>query len=85
MSIDQTVSDFDGVLFHISTPEAKSKIVVSIQIKCYGDLVKYGAEQVLQRGAFESRMSIAQSALQILRQAQLPRRLRQRAPMRAVR
>lgn len=49
MSIDQTVSDFDGVLFHISTPEAKTKILVSIQIKCYRDLVKYGAEQVLNR------------------------------------
>lgn len=49
MSIDQTVSDFDGVIFHISTPEAKTKILVSIQIKCYRDLVKYGAEQVLNR------------------------------------
>lgn len=49
MSIDQTVSDFDGVLFHISTPETKTKIQVSIQIRCFKDLVKYGAEQVLQR------------------------------------
>ncbi|KAF3769197.1 P34-Arc-domain-containing protein [Cryphonectria parasitica EP155] len=49
VSIDQTVSDFDGVIFHISTPEVKTKILVSIQIKCYRDLVKYGAEQVLNR------------------------------------
>ncbi|KAI2636912.1 P34-Arc-domain-containing protein [Hypomontagnella submonticulosa] len=48
-SIDQTVSDFDGVTFHISTPEAKTKILVSIQIRCFKDLVRYGAEQVLQR------------------------------------
>ncbi|EMR65111.1 hypothetical protein MGN70_014029 [Eutypa lata] len=48
-SIDQTVSDFDGVTFHISTPETKSKILVSIQIRCFKDLVRYGAEQVLQR------------------------------------
>ncbi|CAJ2513817.1 Uu.00g019360.m01.CDS01 [Anthostomella pinea] len=48
-SIDQTVSDFDGVTFHISTPETKSKILVSIQIRCYKELVQYGAEQVLQR------------------------------------
>jgi actin related protein 2/3 complex subunit 2 len=48
-SIDQTLSDFDGVLFHISTPEAKTKILLSIQIRCWKDLVKYGAEQVLQR------------------------------------
>lgn len=49
VNIDQTVSDFDGVIFHISTPEAKTKIQVSIQIKCWRDLVKYGAEQVLNR------------------------------------
>jgi actin related protein 2/3 complex subunit 2 len=49
VSIDQTVSDFDGVLFHISTPETKTKILVSLQIRCYQDLVKYGAVQVLQR------------------------------------
>jgi actin related protein 2/3 complex, subunit 2 len=49
VSIDQTVSDFDGVLFHISTPETKTKIVISIQIRCFKDLVRYGAEKVLQR------------------------------------
>ncbi|KAL2110623.1 hypothetical protein VUR80DRAFT_927 [Thermomyces stellatus] len=49
VTIDQTVSDFDGVLFHISTPETKTKIVLSIQIRCFKDLVRYGAEQVLQR------------------------------------
>ena len=43
------MSDFDGVTFHISTPETKTKILVSIQIRCYQDLVRYGAEQVLQR------------------------------------
>ncbi|KAI0841031.1 P34-Arc-domain-containing protein [Hypoxylon sp. FL0890] len=48
-SIDQTVSDFDGVTFHISTPEAKTKILLSIQIRCFRDLVKYGAQDVLQR------------------------------------
>lgn len=48
-SVDQTVSDFDGVTFHISNPESKSKILLSIQIRCFQDLVRYGAEQVLQR------------------------------------
>ena len=43
------MSDFDGVLFHISTPETKTKILLSLQIRCWQDLVKYGAEQVLQR------------------------------------
>ncbi|EPE06711.1 ARP2/3 complex 34 kda subunit [Ophiostoma piceae UAMH 11346] len=49
VSIDQTVSDFDGVLFHISTPETKTKIQVSILLRCFDDLVKYGAQDVLQR------------------------------------
>lgn len=49
VNIDQTVSDFDGVTFHISTPESKTKIVVSIQVKCYNELLKYGAQQVLER------------------------------------
>ncbi|KFY28897.1 hypothetical protein V493_02694 [Pseudogymnoascus sp. VKM F-4281 (FW-2241)] len=48
-SIDQTVSDFDGVTFHVSTPESKSKILISLQIKCYDELVKHGATQVLER------------------------------------
>lgn len=48
-SIDQTVSDFDGVTFHISTPETKTQVLLSIQIRCFPDLVKYGAEEVLQR------------------------------------
>merc|ERR1712000_355445 len=47
--IDQTVSDFDGVTFHISTPESKTQILLSIQIRCFRELVQYGAEQVLQR------------------------------------
>lgn len=49
VNIDQTVSDFDGVTFHISTPETKSKILVSIQVKCYPELVRYGAQAVLER------------------------------------
>ena len=48
-SIDQTVSDFDGVTFHISTPETKTQILLSIHIRCFKDLVQYGAEQVLRR------------------------------------
>ena len=48
-SIDQIVSDFDGVTFHISTPQSKSQIVISLSVKCYRELLAYGAEQVLQR------------------------------------
>ncbi|KAF2270700.1 P34-Arc-domain-containing protein [Lojkania enalia] len=48
-SIDQVVSDFDGVTFHISTPETKSKILISISVKCFPELVQYGAQAVLER------------------------------------
>ena len=48
-SIDQIVSDFDGVTFHISTPTSKSQILISLSIKCYKELLQYGAEAVLQR------------------------------------
>ena len=49
ISIDQVVSDFDGVTFHLSTPEAKSKILISISVKCFKELVQYGAQSVLER------------------------------------
>lgn len=42
------MSDFDGVTFHIHTPESKSKIVISTSIKCFAELVSYGAHDVLQ-------------------------------------
>jgi actin related protein 2/3 complex subunit 2 len=48
-SIDQLVSDFDGVAFHISTPESKSRILISISVKCFQELVRYGAQSVLER------------------------------------
>jgi len=49
VSIDQVVSDFDGVTFHVSTPESKSKILISISVKCFRELVQYGAQSVLER------------------------------------
>ncbi|KAK6339805.1 ARP2/3 actin-organizing complex subunit Arc34 [Orbilia javanica] len=48
-SIDQVIPDFDGVIYHISTPDTKTKILVSLSIKCYSDLIRYGAQEVLQR------------------------------------
>ncbi|RMY69037.1 hypothetical protein D0863_06708 [Hortaea werneckii] len=48
-SIDQIVSDFDNVTFHISTPESKSKILISITIKCWSELAAYGAPAILER------------------------------------
>ena len=49
VSIDQIVSDFDNVTFHISTPNSKTQILISMYIKCFNDLVKYGANELLQR------------------------------------
>lgn len=49
VSIDQVVSDFDGVTFHLSTPEHKTQILISISVKCYAELVQYGAQEVLER------------------------------------
>ena len=43
------MSDFDNVVFHVSTPETKSKILISIAVKCYNELLQYGAQEVLQR------------------------------------
>lgn len=49
VSIDQTVSDFDNVTFHISTPESKTKILISMYIKCASDLKKYGVDDLMKR------------------------------------
>ena len=44
------MSDFDGVTFHISTtPESKSRILLSISVRCFADLARYGAQKVLER------------------------------------
>lgn len=47
--INQLVSDFDNVTYHISTPESKTKILVSMYIKSWKDLVKYGAKETIER------------------------------------
>jgi actin related protein 2/3 complex subunit 2 len=41
--------DYDGVRFHVSTPEKKTELLVSISIRCWEELVQYGANEVLQR------------------------------------
>lgn len=43
------MSDFDNVTFHISTPASKSQILISIRLKCFPELVTYGAQAVLER------------------------------------
>jgi len=49
-SIDVTVADFDGVLYHISNVNSdKTKIRVSISLKFYKELQEHGADDLLKR------------------------------------
>jgi len=49
-SVDITVADFDGVLFHMSNPDGnKSKIQVSVSLKFYKDLQQHGADDLIKR------------------------------------
>ena len=42
--------DFDGVRFHLSTtPEDKAVILLSMGVRCWPELAKYGAQSVIQR------------------------------------
>lgn len=50
-TVDITIADFDGVLYHISNPDQndKSKIRVSILLKFYKDLQEHGADALIKR------------------------------------
>ncbi|KIJ30338.1 hypothetical protein M422DRAFT_36626 [Sphaerobolus stellatus SS14] len=50
-SIDVQFVDFDGVRFHMHTPdrERKSLVQLSMSIRCWDELAKYGANDILQR------------------------------------
>jgi actin related protein 2/3 complex, subunit 2 len=41
--------DYDGVRFHLSTPEKKTQLLLSMHIRCWSELVQYGALDVLGR------------------------------------
>ena len=53
--VDQVITDFDNVQFHLSNPfgpddkPIKTIIHLSMAIKCYKDLVQYGANDILER------------------------------------
>jgi actin related protein 2/3 complex, subunit 2 len=53
--VDQVITDFDNVTFHLSNPlgpderPIKTVIHLSMAIKCYNDLLKYGVKDVLER------------------------------------
>ena len=42
-SLDVQFVDFDGVRFRITTPEKKTQLVLSMSIRCWPELVRYGA------------------------------------------
>lgn len=48
-SLDVQFVDYDGVRLHISTPEKKTVIILSMNIRCWDELVSYGALEVLKR------------------------------------
>lgn len=53
--VDRIVSDFDYTTYHLSTPESKSKLLISITSKSFKDVKKYGALEKLHSvyGEFE--------------------------------
>jgi len=49
-SIEITVADFDGALYHFSNPNGdKSKLRLSIGLKFYKDLSEHGADELIKR------------------------------------
>ncbi|KAF7294455.1 Arp2/3 complex 34 kDa subunit [Mycena kentingensis (nom. inval.)] len=48
-SVDVQFVDYDGVRFHLSTPERKTVLLLSMSIRCWDELVRYGATSILQR------------------------------------
>lgn len=48
-SLDVQFVDFDGVRFHLSTPERKTSLLLSMHIRCWEELVRYGALDILKR------------------------------------
>jgi len=48
-SLDVQFVDYDGVRFHLSTPDRKTALLLSMHIRCWDELVQYGALEVLQR------------------------------------
>jgi len=50
-AVEMIIADFDGVTFHISTPDANAKniIQISMAMRAYGDLIKHGVEDVMKK------------------------------------
>ncbi|GAA5842961.1 hypothetical protein JCM9279_004043 [Rhodotorula babjevae] len=48
-SLDQSFVDFDSVRYHLSTPDRKTQLVLSMDVPCWQELKQYGARDVLER------------------------------------
>ena len=48
-SLDVQFVDFDGVRFHLSTPERKTCLLLSMSVRCWDELAKYGVDNLLRR------------------------------------
>jgi len=48
-ALDVSFVDFDGVRFHLATTERKTLLTLSMNIRCWDELVKYGALEVLSK------------------------------------
>lgn len=48
-SLDVVFVDYDNVRFHLSTPERKTVLRLSMSIRCWNELVQYGALDILER------------------------------------
>jgi hypothetical protein len=48
-SIDLSFVDYDSTRFHMSTPTSKRIIQLSMSIRCWPDLVRYGVNETMER------------------------------------
>ncbi|VDC04925.1 unnamed protein product [Peniophora sp. CBMAI 1063] len=48
-ALDVSFVDFDGVRFRLTTPERKTQLTLSMSIRCWSELVSYGALELLSR------------------------------------
>eukprot|EP01135_Chromosphaera_perkinsii_P010014 Nk52_evm49s1992 gene=Nk52_evmTU49s1992 len=47
--VEINVCDFDGVTYHIHTPQAKNLLVISIRMPCFSELQEQGVDALIQR------------------------------------
>jgi len=50
-SLETVLADFDGVTFHLFTPDKdhQNLLSISVSIKCWGELKKFGVDDIMKR------------------------------------